>query len=417
MAKCPVCGKTFKKRDLCAEHIDKLHEERKAETGMDSYQLMYFSTHGTLHGKCMMCGGDTQWNDRTGKPFKLCGKPECNQKMKQLYDHNREAAGMVDQKTLMSDMNHQAEMLKHRRISGQYQFADGGKVDYVAKLELSWLKFCNLIMEMKSWEFQPSPEVFRYYDTKTKRYRQYCPDYYLPDYNLLVEIKDGGDHRNTNPAFLEDTRYKVALKDAVMKKQNKYNYIRISGTTYGPFVETLFKIVHDDYGNPKTKTQNLVVINETAGIDPVEEIEINPYQADANTNHITLMIGYMLDTSIPSYYAITDSRYLASWYVSDISENYLYQADPSAPIFRQGSYKMYHYIGDMKSMQTAFARIVASSVNKIANQEWSIIQILADSNIWFDDGKELRNNNERKMDFIFTGGSYTPYSPEEGDDE
>ena len=87
----------------------------------------------------------------------------------------------------------------------------------------------------------------------------------------LVEIKDGGDHRNTNPAFLEETRYKVELKDEVMRKQTKYNYIRIGGTKYGPFLDTLYRIVHEgrDTETPKTRN-NLIVISEAACADEPE---------------------------------------------------------------------------------------------------------------------------------------------------
>ena len=56
--------------------------------------------------------------------------------------------------------------------------------------------------------------------------RYYTPDYYLPDYNLLVEIKEGGDHPNTNPAYIRETKYKVALKDEAMRKQTKYSHKR-----------------------------------------------------------------------------------------------------------------------------------------------------------------------------------------------
>ena len=220
MATCPYCGKYKQRRDEMFEHMNQYHGDELNKSGMDAAQALYNSTHGTIHGRCMVCGNPTDWNESTGKPYKLCNNPNCRKQLKAQYNKNLMNARGIDQHTLMGNVEHQKAMMANRKIAGMYEFADGGKVEYVGSLEQAFLKFCDQTLELKSSQVLPAPESFEYYDTKDRVRRSYIPDYYLPDYNLIVEVKDAG---NGNPAFQEETRYKVDMKDAVMRKQTKYN--------------------------------------------------------------------------------------------------------------------------------------------------------------------------------------------------
>ena len=262
----PKCRKYFDKKQKCIDHINQNHGDQLDQLNMDAAQWLYYSTHGTIKGKCCCgCGRDTEWNYKTGKPYKVSSNPECKKRLYAQAEKNMQKARGMSVHTILHDMEHQREMQRNRPTHGEYKFSDGGTVEYLSKLELNFLKFCDMVMEFTSNMFAPCPESFSYYDPETQETRQYMPDYYLPDYNLIVEIKDGGKKHNTNPAYLKQTGYKVALKDEVMKKQTKYNYIRISGANYGPFVEVLYHIVHtQDAPESLKKQKNLVVITESA---------------------------------------------------------------------------------------------------------------------------------------------------------
>lgn len=261
---CPFCRKYFSKKQRAVDHINQFHQNELEQTGRNAEQELYFFTHHTIHGVCMCgCGRATEWNYKTGKPYKVSTNPECRSRLYQRADQNMMNARNMHVHSLLDDMEHQKAMQSHRPTYSKYRFPDGGEVGYLSKLERGFLTFCDKIMEFTSNMIQESPEVFKYYDSKTRRWRQYIPDYYLPDYNLLVEIKDGGAVKNTNPAFVRETQYKIAMKDAVMLEQDKYNYIRISGSNYGPFVEMLYQIVHEQ--KPDTKSHGtLYHISETA---------------------------------------------------------------------------------------------------------------------------------------------------------
>lgn len=270
---CPFCHRYFAKKQQAIEHINKVHGTQLEKDGMDACQELYYATHKTLHGKCQCgCGRDTEWNYKTGKPYKVSTNPECRKRLRaQALVNHRKVYG-VD--TLLNDMEHQKDMQRNRPTAGQYVFSDGGKVPYLSKLEEGFLRFCDQMMEFTSNMVQESPEIFTYADPKDKKRHQYIPDYYLPDYNLLIEIKDGGEHPNTNPAFIKETKYKVALKDDVMRKQKKYNYIKIVDGKYGPFMELLYQITRKDIETYQRPAGNFIVITEAAMVDPDEQVDL-----------------------------------------------------------------------------------------------------------------------------------------------
>ena len=263
MASCPYCHKYFSAKQTALDHIEKFHSVDLDRDGMDAAQSLYFSTHGSTSGTCICgCGKPTGWNYRTGKPYKVSNDPKCRERLRKaaLENHVR----VYGKETLLNDMEHQKEMEKRRHTAGEYKFSDGGTVPYLSKPEKNFLMFCDTVLELESRMVQESPKTFTYHDPKTNTDRQYIPDYYLPDYNLIVEIKDGGNHANTNPAFIKETKYKVALKDAVMASQTEFNYIKIVNQTYGPFVEVLYNIVHKDENPTMKKKKALIVITEAA---------------------------------------------------------------------------------------------------------------------------------------------------------
>ena len=388
MANCPSCHRYFSKKIDVIDHINKYHSVELDMNHMSAAQWLYASKHGgEWHGKCMICGRPTEWNISTMKPYKLCSDPKCKTAVKNQYDKNLKAKYHVSQSELMSDMNHQQDLLSKRSITGYYAFTDGGKVEYVGKLELNFLQFCDKIIGLKSYEVLPSPDVFEYLDTKTGTIRHYRPDAYLPDYNLLVEIKDKA---NGNPAFLEETRYKVALKDDAMKKQSKYNYIRISGTNYGPFMEILFKITHgDDKDEPNRK--NIIMISESS-------------------NHFyngrpLVMVSYYPDNSLK---AISISQSMSTWYMSNFDDQDLVQVEYNNPVFDNTMYRVFRYAGEYsyEKFIAALGFIRARAVNPNNKGEWNILEIFKTSGLHFDDLNGTSNNQDRQSDFELVDAGY-----------
>ena len=402
MANCPYCKKYFPKKDLVVDHMYKMHSIELDRDHMDAPQALYYSTHGTLKGQCMCgCGRETEWNPKTGKPFKVSSNPECRKRLREAALKNH--VKVYGKETLLNDMEHQKEMQKHRPTAGKYQFKDGGYVDYLSKPEKNFLQFCDKIMDLSSNMIQSSPETFAYYDPVAKTNRQYDPDYYLPDYNLIVEIKDGGSHTNTNPAFVKETKYKVALKDEVMRKQTKYNYIKIVDQSYGPFVELLYKIVSEDYDtDPKNKAHKYTVITEAACKD-AEDVDLS-VEKEEMKGTAYLVVGRMKGTNMVKFVGLSESSGFERIYLTDFMTTSLRETDRDDPVFTNTEVTVYKYCGDKESMKEFFSMVIRLALSNQKDTIWNIIDLMSKFGIFYADHKGLENNKNKKMDFIKKGG-------------
>lgn len=419
---CPFCRQYFGKKSLAVEHIEKMHGDRLEADGLDASQELYLMTHPSLHGKCMCgCSTPTEWNYKTGKPYKVSPDPKCRERIYQIAQARSVNATGHDQHTLMHDAERQKKMLSNRRITGQYKFADGNTVEYTGKLEMAFLQFCDKVLDLPSYAIQGAPETFTYHDPKTDTDRMYIPDYYLPDYNLIVEIKDGGTKTNGNKAFIEETKYKVALKDAAMKAQNKYNYIRISGNNFGPFLEALYQIVHEREPDEK-KRKALVVITEAACMDAADSTEaVTVVNEEIDPDKVHLIVGYIEGTHLPKYVAISDSILGSYWYISVYETQMLLKVTPEDAIFRDGGYRIFKCIANKEAISNVFKIIVTQCENVKTEREdfykqWDIIDILGSYNIMFDDMLGNSNNKLHRSDWIMTE-QYFMEPTSEGDDE
>lgn len=402
MANCPYCKKYFPKKDLVVDHMYKMHSVELDRDHMDAPQALYYSTHGTLKGQCMCgCGRETEWNPKTGKPFKVSSNSECRKRLREAALKNH--VKVYGKETLLNDMEHQKEMQKHRPTAGKYQFKDGGYVDYLSKPEKNFLQFCDKIMDLSSNMIQSSPETFTYYDPVTKTNRQYDPDYYLPDYNLIVEIKDGGSHTNTNPAFVKETKYKVALKDEVMRKQTKYNYIKIVDQSYGPFVELLYKIVSEDYDtDPKNKAHKYTVITEAACKD-AEDVDLS-VEKEEMKGTAYLVVGRMKGTNMVKFVGLSESSGFERIYLTDFMTTSLRETDRDDPVFADTEVTVYKYCGDKEPMKEFFSMVIRLALSNQKDTIWNIIDLMSKFGIFYADHKGLENNKNKKMDFIKKGG-------------
>lgn len=331
---CPFCSRYFSRKADCVMHVEKRHPEALVDTGLNAEQVIYQSTHGTIHGKCMCgCGRDTEWNYKTGKPYKVSPDPECKKRIAAIA--NARNMRVYGKEKVIDDPEMQKKMLESRKISSTYAFADGGKVKYTGKLEKNFLEFCDKILELESRMVLDTPEVFTYYDPKENRERFYIPDFYLPDYNLIIEIKPGGDHPNSNPAYIEETKYKESLKDEAMKKQGKYNYLKIVDKQYGALVETLFAIVHGTKTDVDKWNGSLVYLKESATNADMEQDFISE-----TFDSFYVILGSDRITGTTRVVGITESSNMARIYVDSSEVTF------NSPIFDECNISVYRFIGN-----------------------------------------------------------------------
>ena len=253
--KCPYCLEgSYTKEDLI-DHIDHNHRDMIPQ-GWTAGRLAFKIINKKDHGSCVVCKKETPWNEKRCKYQRLCGNPKCRAALREAALKNHIKVYKVP--TLLTDPEHQQEMLTHRRIAGEYKFSDGGKIGYVGSYEKKFLEFMDKVLEIPSSDLmEPGPTLE--YDFNGKKHVWITDFLYIP-YNLIIEIKDGGN--NPNRTNMPITRQKTIYKEKMITELGIYNYIRLTNNDFVQlldiFAELKMQMLDDEPENRKA----IIHINE-----------------------------------------------------------------------------------------------------------------------------------------------------------
>lgn len=254
---CPLCRrKDFK--DKLIRHIEKDHEDIIGDISAE--QFLYDKTHPGS-GKCIVCGNKTDWNEKTGKYHRVCSNPRCKEELRAKFKKNMiRVHGKV---SLLDDAAHQAKMLAHRSISGTYVYSDGTKFTYTGSYEHKAIEFMDKVLNCNSKDIiMPGPVID--YTDQYGNSRQWITDIYYVPYNLIIEVKDGGD--NPNNRQMDEYRAKQVSKEAELIKLGEYNYLRLVDNKFVQLMEVL-ALLKDQEINEPTTTNKVIRINESTVYD------------------------------------------------------------------------------------------------------------------------------------------------------
>lgn len=254
---CPLCRrKDFK--DKLIRHIEKDHEDIIGDISAE--QFLYDKTHPDS-GKCIVCGNKTEWNEKTGKYHRLCSNPKCKEELRAKFKKNMiRVHGKV---SLLDDAAHQAKMLAHRSISGTYVYSDGTKFTYTGSYEHKAIEFMDKVLHCNSKDIIMPGPVIDYTDQYSNS-RQWITDIYYVPYNLIIEVKDGGD--NPNNRQMDEYRAKQVSKEAELIKLGEYNYLRLVDNKFVQLMEVLALLKDQEINEPNT-TNKVIRINESTVYD------------------------------------------------------------------------------------------------------------------------------------------------------
>lgn len=234
--KCPECDKKiYTEKDALFAHLESDHSDAMPEDWSGA-RYYFYKLYGRDYSNCLIDGAKTSWNDVTNRPNKLCDKDKCRQLFREQF--KQRMIGKYGKVHLLNDPKMQNTMLMNRSISGNYTWSDGTQLGYTGSYHEDFLKFLDVFLNFNSKDiFSPAPQTF-YYEYEGKQHF-YLPDVYIESINTIIEIKDGGNNKNTHPKIINVDKVKEKLKDDVMKSQKEYNYIKIVNKEYGPFIELL----------------------------------------------------------------------------------------------------------------------------------------------------------------------------------
>lgn len=256
--KCEFCSYRATKEEL-VEHVEEKHHEMIPQ-GYSAARTVFNYINKKDHGNCIVCGGETQWREDLWRYDRI--HPQCKSEYTKYMRSNMKK--VYGKENLLDNPEHQEKMLRNRSISGTYKFSDGGVKDYVGSYEKKTLEFLDKIMKVKSDDLQcPGPIID--YKYKGQTHFWITDIYYIP-LNLVIEVKDGGDNPNTRE--MEEYREKQLAKEEAIKKENRYNYLRLTNNNF----EQLMYMITDLKSNlldPDEKDKKVIHVNETGASGPV----------------------------------------------------------------------------------------------------------------------------------------------------
>lgn len=221
--KCPFCDRRFTREDL-VRHIEDCHMDVLPE---DFTPLRYVFNYvnrkdSNYHGKCTECGGKTPWDENKGRYNRQCGKESCHRSYIKKFETNMMRTKGVTR--ISATAIGQEKMLANRKISGQYTFQNGVKKTYTGSYEKKTLEFMDQVMNIDPNDIiAPGPVLEYIYD---KKRHFYITDFYYQPYNLIIEVKDGGN--NPNKRNMPEYRAKQIAKEEHIIKNTNYNYLRLT---------------------------------------------------------------------------------------------------------------------------------------------------------------------------------------------
>ena len=234
--KCPYCTIFRGTREKLIKHIDKEHTEMLPE-GYTAIRVVYDLVNKTTGRKCRVCGQLTPWNGY--KYDVLCGNPKCKEAVRELYKKNMlRVKGTYN---ILNDPQQQLLMLSHRKISGKYKHSDGGIIEYTGEYEKKFLEFIDLFLQIPSKDIiSPGPTIE--YEYRGKKHI-YIPDFYYIPFNLIIEIKDGGNNVNMRDSpSMRASREKTIEKERIITDKGQYNYLRLTNNQFEQLIDMFMSI-------------------------------------------------------------------------------------------------------------------------------------------------------------------------------
>lgn len=336
---CPYCDNYRDTRMKLVNHITKYHEDSVPD-GYTPLRVVYdIVNKNPNRGKCIIDKADCKWNESKARYDRLCGKSSCKEKYKELVKSRNNKIYGVDDPT--KDPRYSEELQKkalaNRKISGKYRFKDGGDIGYTGSYEKKLLEFMDTVMNIKSEDLlSPAPTIIYQYNGSD---HMYIPDFLYIPYNLIIEVKDGGDNKAKNIG--NDTREKTLAKEKAIRDQNKYNYVRLTNNDFAQFIE-VFCILRLSFG----EDNKIIQINEST---PLSSINTIP-------NNSSIYLVQYMDGNIPTYGITNDIK----------SDKILVNKDGGISIINPkeyGKYNIFRMVDENKS-KDIYNNTLKSFLNK-----------------------------------------------------
>ena len=298
--KCPFCNNKFTREDL-VNHIEDDHPyDIPADFTPFRYVFNYVNKKPlTYHGKCTECGGPTEWDENKGRYNRQCNNKACHDSYIKKFEANMMKTRGVTR--ISATASGQLKMLSNRKISGKYKFSNGEVKTYTGSYELKALEFMDKVMHIDPNDLMcPGPILEYSLDNNT---HIYITDFYYQPYNLIIEVKDGGD--NPNKRNMPDYRAKQIAKEKYIIKHTNYNYLRLTNNNLNQLLAVFANLkmqmventgervihVNEATETPIGEMMNALMSGKVVGLRDSEAYITNNLQNNVFSGGIAIMDG------------------------------------------------------------------------------------------------------------------------------
>ena len=298
--KCPFCNNRFTREDL-VNHIEDDHPyDIPADFTPFRYVFNYVNKKPlTYHGKCTECGGPTEWDENKGRYNRQCNNKACHDSYVKKFEANMMKTRGVTR--ISATASGQLKMLSNRKISGKYKFSNGEEKTYTGSYELKALEFMDKVMHIDPNDLMcPGPILEYSLDGNT---HIYITDFYYQPYNLIIEVKDGGD--NPNKRNMPDYRAKQIAKEKYIIKHTNYNYLRLTNNNLNQLLAVFANLkmqmventgervihVNEATETPIGEMMNALMSGKVVGLKDSEAYITNNLQNNVFSGGIAVMDG------------------------------------------------------------------------------------------------------------------------------
>ena len=247
--KCPYC-EYREYRDKLIDHVEEDHDDMIPKDYTPA-RVVYNAINKKEFGSCMICHKETEWDETKQRYNTLCGSKKCKDEYVKIV--RSRMVKKYGTHNLLTDPDFQKKMLENRSITGKYKFEDGGSIGYVGSYEKKFLEFMDQFLHIKSYDIiSPGPNIPYMYKGKE---HVWITDFLYEPYNLVFDIKDGGENPNTRD--MKEYREKQIAKEMAIAEYGDYNYIRLTDNNFEQLISIFMEL------KEKVDEKPLIRINES----------------------------------------------------------------------------------------------------------------------------------------------------------
>ena len=402
---CPYCKNKFKVKDMPI-HLGDNHDKELPE-GFTPLQVTYHIYNKypfEYRRKCRVCKKPTSWDENKGRYNFLCDNPSCKKEWIKIMKKN------IGDKNLTSSPEGLEKMLAGRRISGVYKYSTGEEFTYTGSYELECLKFFDKVINAKAEDLMVPGPIMTYKFNGEDHY--YITDMLYVPYNLIIEVKDGGDNPNKKNMLV--SRAKQIAKEKYIIEETNYNYLRLTNNNFSQllivFADLKMHVKDNDtsriiHVNEDCASMNGMMLpapnfNDTRDIVIVNYLKHNTFVDDLeyaicdNPKFDTVFVrdnGKLIKTDKSIFegcsytpYIVRNIRSVVEDRIADklgqfISKDYLYESVFDHPaitsdqiIFEKTAELYGDYYNDIKNLSESIKEDIYDTDN-IVQRRWGII--------------------------------------------